>query len=1079
MYANDKNYVTSITIIFLLLYFDTTIRAEQVVLLDTTTEEILDWTKFPYGPQATTPGWVEESFTNFDKGINWRSYVVCDVAYNNVNNWLWTPFIERGPANRMYIEIKFTTRDCSLFPGNALSCKETFSLLYYEFDAATKEPPPWEPESYKLIGRIAAGEGRFNTNTEVVINTEVKSIPVTKKGVYFAFRDQGACISILAIKVYYISCPEVSVNFAHFPATPTGREVALIEQTIGTCVDNAVKIEQPTFLCKGDGKWYLPSGGCHCKPGYQADIEKQQCNECPIGKFKHEAGSHTCEKCPAHSTAPDYGFTECRCDVGYFRAPKDPKKMPCTQPPSAPQNLTVSFVDQSTVILSWNAPHMQGGRTDTTYRVVCDACSSNVKYIPNTEIFNDTKITITDLNAVQTYRFQVFAENGVSQMVKRSEYVDITVTTEASVPSLVSNVRITNVKSSELSISWDAPITPEQLGGVGESDIVERYEVRVYPRFDDATNATVLQTHDLSATFKGLKSATDYAIQVRAKTTRGWGEYTPVIYKKTAHIMGLDHAGDDDNMQVRIIAGAIVAVVVLLVIIIIMTVLFLRSRASDECNKKQPSDCDTLEYRNGEVTTPLFTPGGVNSSGTTAAANAGAGSGGSATAATAGGGANSAKSYVDPHTYEDPNQAVREFAREIDAGYITIEAIIGGGEFGDVCRGKLKLPPDGRTEIDVAIKTLKPGSADKARNDFLTEASIMGQFEHPNVIFLQGVVTKSNPVMIITEFMENGSLDTFLRANDGKFQVLQLVGMLRGIASGMQYLAEMNYVHRDLAARNVLVNATLVCKIADFGLSREIESATEGAYTTRGGKIPVRWTAPEAIAFRKFTSASDVWSMGIVCWEVMSYGERPYWNWSNQDVIKSIEKGYRLPAPMDCPEAIYQLMLDCWQKERTHRPTFANLTQTLDKLIRSPDTLRKIAQNSVRPPAHNPYFIRSASTSLNNQMCTNVTGPNSRGGGGGGGGGGGVGGLMCTSHFIDVAAEPFAMGVGGRTAVSVMPEQGNWEGGVVGHNYHTRLATTATHVLPSSSSHYQSQQQPHQQPPTLVYPNWVPFSHFG
>ncbi|XP_015114863.1 ephrin type-B receptor 1-B isoform X1 [Diachasma alloeum] len=927
-------------------------KAEQVVLLDTTNEEILDWTKYPYGPQATTPGWVEESFTNFDKGINWRSYVVCDVAYNNVNNWLWTPFIERGPANRMYIEIKFTTRDCSLFPGNALSCKETFSLLYYEFDAATKEPPPWEPESYKLIGRIAAGEGRFNTNAEVVINSEVKSIPVTKKGVYFAFRDQGACISILAIKVYYISCPEVSVNFAHFAATPTGREVTLIEQTIGTCVENAEKIDQPTFLCKGDGKWSLPSGGCHCKPGYQADVEKQQCIECPIGKYKHEAGSETCEKCPAHSTATDYGFVECRCDVGYFRASKDPKSMPCTQPPSAPQNLTVNFVDQSTVILSWNAPHILGGRSDTTYRVVCDACSTGVKYIPNTEIFNDTKITITGLNAVTTYRFQVFAENGVSPLSGRSEYVDITVTTEASVPSLVSNVRITNVKGTELSISWDAPVTEV----TGDSDLVERYEVRGYPRYDDATNATVLQTHDLSATFKGLKPGTDYAIQVRAKTTRGWGEYTPVIYKKTAHAMGLDYVGDDDNMQVRIIAGAIVAVVVLLVIIIIMTVLFLRSRASDECNKKQPSDCDTLEYRNGEglvvtymhckmdsspivtthtnnkskssLTTPLFTPAvGVTSAGAGGAGGAGA------------------RSYVDPHTYEDPNQAVREFAREIDAGYITIEAIIGGGEFGDVCRGKLKLPPDGRTEIDVAIKTLKPGSADKARNDFLTEASIMGQFEHPNVIFLQGVVTKSNPVMIITEFMENGSLDTFLRANDGKFQVLQLVGMLRGIASGMQYLAEMNYVHRDLAARNVLVNAALVCKIADFGLSREIESATEGAYTTRGGKIPVRWTAPEAIAFRKFTSASDVWSMGIVCWEVMSYGERPYWNWSNQDVIKSIEKGYRLPAPMDCPEAIYQLMLDCWQKERTHRPTFSNLTQTLDKLIRSPDTLRKIAQN--------------------------------------------------------------------------------------------------------------------------------------
>ncbi|XP_014212673.2 ephrin type-B receptor 2-like [Copidosoma floridanum] len=817
-------------------------QAEQVILLDTTTENSLKWTKFPFGKQANTPGWVEESFTNFEKNINWRSYVVCDVAYNNVNNWLWTPFIERGPANRMYIEIKFTVRDCSLFPGNALSCKETFSLLYYEFDAATKEPPPWEPDSYKLIGRIAANEGRFNSNTEVIINTEVKSIPVTKKGVYFAFRDQGACISLLAIKVYYISCPEVSVNFAQFPATPTGREVALIEQTIGTCVANAVEIDQPKFLCKGDGKWYLPSGGCHCKPGYQADVDKQECKECPIGKYKHEAGAHGCEVCPAHSMAPDYAFTECRCDPGYYRSAKDPKRYPCTKPPSAPQNLTVNFVDQSTVILSWNSPHVLGGREDTTYRVVCDACGSGVKYIPSTEVFNDTKITITGLNAVTTYRFQVFAENGVSHLAGKSEYVDITVTTEASVPSLVSNVRITSVKSTELSISWDAPTN--DVGG--DSDLVERYEARCYPRYEDATNATVIQTSDLSAAFKGLKPMTEYAVQVRAKTTLGWGEYTPVVFKKTQHAMGLDYVGDDDNMQVRIIAGAIVAVVVLLVIIIIMTVLFLRSRASDECNKKQPSDCDTLEYRNGEglvvtymhckmdsspivtthsknknkfsLTTPLFTP----AVGVAASAGGPGGTGGAG-----------ARSYVDPHTYEDPNQAVREFAREIDAGYITIEAIIGGGEFGDVCRGKLKLPPDGRSEIDVAIKTLKPGSAEKARNDFLTEASIMGQFEHPNVIFLQGVVTKSNPVMIITEFMENGSLDTFLRANDGKFQVLQLVGMLRGIASGMQYLAEMNYVHRDLAARNVLVNAALVCKIADFGLSREIESATEGAYTTR------------------------------------------------------------------------------------------------------------------------------------------------------------------------------------------------------------------------------------------------------
>ncbi|XP_024080766.1 ephrin type-A receptor 4 isoform X6 [Cimex lectularius] len=890
-----------------------------VVLLDTSREPSLGWTTYTFGTQSTTPGWVEESFTNFEKGINWRSYVVCDVAYNSVNNWLWTPFVERGNANRIYIEIKFTIRDCSLFPGNALSCKETFSLLYYEFDAATKEPPPWEPDSYNLIGRIAAGEGRFNTNSEVVINTEVKSIPVTKKGVYFAFRDQGACISLLAIKIYYITCPEVTINFAKFPTTPTGREVTLIEHATGRCVENAEEFETPTYLCKGDGKWYLPTGGCRCKPGYEADVEKQTCIVCPPGQYKHASGSEHCQPCPPHSKNPNYGSSECRCNSGYYRAEEDPKSMPCTQPPTAPQNLTVNFIDQTTVILSWSEPSFLGDRTDTMYRLQCEVCGQAVAYIPATATFKDTKITISGLSPVTMYRFKVYSMNGVSEIAgSEGEFVDITVTTEASVTfASVHNVRVTAVKAAEISLAWDPPISPDPEAEVQ----VETYEVRCFSKHDD-TNGTSKLTVEQKATFNSLKQRTEYGFQVRAKTTHGWGEFSMPVYKTTGQVLDTAYIGDEDNMQVKIIAGATVTVVVLLVLIIIMTVIFLRSRGNDECNKKQPSDCDTLEYRNGEVTTPLFTQVGSTAS----------------------------RTYIDPHTYEDPNQAVKEFAREIDASYINIEAIIGGGEFGDVCRGKLKLPPDGRSEIDVAIKTLKSGSADKARNDFLTEASIMGQFEHPNVIFLQGVVTKSNPVLIITEYMENGSLDTFLRANDGKFQVVQLVGMLRGIASGMQYLSEMNYVHRDLAARNVLVNSQLVCKIADFGLSREIESTTEGAYTTRGGKIPVRWTAPEAIAFRKFTSASDVWSFGIVCWEVMSYGERPYWNWSNQDVIKSIEKGYRLPAPMDCPEAIYQLMLDTWQKERTHRPTFGSIVKTLDKLIRCPDTLRKVAQNRTGNP---------------------------------------------------------------------------------------------------------------------------------
>ncbi|XP_055604825.1 ephrin type-B receptor 5 isoform X2 [Uranotaenia lowii] len=968
------------------------VAGDQVVLLDTTKEATLEWTRYPYGPQAQTPGWVEESFTNFVKGINWRSYVVCDVAYNNVNNWLWSPFIERGPANRLYIEIHFTIRDCSLFPGNALSCKETFSLLFYEFDAATREPPPWQPESYKLIGRIAAGEGRFNQNSDVDINVEVKSIAVAKKGVYFAFRDQGACISVLAVKVYYITCPAVTVNFAHFNETPTGREITIIEQQTGICVENAEAYESPTYLCKGDGKWTILSGGCRCKVGYEPDHEKQTCNVCPVGKFR-SAEVETCTICPLNSKTNKIGSPFCPCLSGHYRHPRDGKHMPCYKPPGPPTNLTLLFIDQTSAILSWNAP--QKGideqldskyRSDIVFRIKCSACTSNVVFNPSSETFNDTKLTLTNLEPVTTYTVQIHSQHGVSYLILqqdqhsphggaghdnssgsgssfggnhyhhgteppnvgrsssdlddiKTEFAEITFTTESAILSTVFNVKIISITNKEADLVWDKPLHSDSP--------IEYYEVRWFPKAEvDAMNKSVLSTKESKVHIGDLQENTEYGFQVRCKTLNGWGTFSNIVYAQTHQSVSPVY---DDSFQMRIVAGSTVAIVFILVLVIVVTVLFLRSKSHDDIDKKTNNHLPLpLDYASNEVhamdTTPIVKTmknnGGSYGYYRHRRANF------AVTTPLFG----TSRSYVDPHTYEDPNQAIREFAREIDASYITIEAIIGGGEFGDVCRGRLKIPPNFVQEIDVAIKTLKPGSSEKARCDFLTEASIMGQFDHPNVIYLQGVVTRSNPVMIITEYMENGSLDTFLRANDGKFQTLQLIGMLRGIAAGMSYLSDMNYVHRDLAARNVLVNSSLVCKIADFGLSREIENASD-AYTTRGGKIPVRWTAPEAIAFRKFTSASDVWSYGVVLWEVMSYGERPYWNWSNQDVIKSIEKGYRLPAPMDCPEALYQLMLDCWQKQRTHRPTFSSITQTLDNLARQPQVLLTTRNSPDNPVA--------------------------------------------------------------------------------------------------------------------------------
>ncbi|NWX05778.1 EPHA8 protein, partial [Caloenas nicobarica] len=145
------------------------------------------------------------------------------------------------------------------------------------------------------------------------------------------------------------------------------------------------------------------------------------------------------------------------------------------------------------------------------------------------------------------------------------------------------------------------------------------------------------------------------------------------------------------------------------------------------------------------------------------------------------------------------------------------------------------------------------------------------------------------------------------------------------VAGGMGYLSSLGFVHRDLAARNVLVDAQLVCKVSDFGLARAMapQGGPEATYTSAaGGKIPIRWTAPESIARRTFSWASDVWSFGIVMWEVLSFGDRPYWDMDNQDVIAAIEQGYRLPPPPRCPPALHQLMLRCWRRRPRARPPF-------------------------------------------------------------------------------------------------------------------------------------------------------------
>ncbi|XP_068602611.1 ephrin type-A receptor 6-like [Brachionichthys hirsutus] len=870
-----------------------------LVLLDTTSVlGELGWKTYPINR------W--DAITEMDEHNRpIHTFQVCNVMEPNQNNWLRSNWISRQAAQKVYVELRFTLRDCNSIPWVSGTCKETFNLFYHETDEA--HGVKFNPPQYTKIDTIAADESftQMDLGDRILkLNTEVREVgPMSRKGFYLAFQDIGACIALVSVRVYYKKCPFTLRNLASFPDTVPRVDSSSLVEVRGACIDHAEERDTPKLFCGADGDWLVPLGRCVCSIGYE-EIDGA-CSACHPGFYKAYAGNIKCLKCPPHSFSYGEGASICRCEKGFFRAEKDPPTMACTRPPSPPRNLMFNLND-TCLMLEWSPPSDTGGRRDLTYNVQCkrcgpgrdqcQLCEEDLRFLPRPLGLINATVTVTDFSAHSNYTFEIESLNGVSDMSSFPRQVAIiAVSTDQGGPSLTGALKKDWASPSSIALSWQQPRQ-------ATLPILD-YEIKYHEKEHELLSYSSTRTKAPSVIISGLKPATWYIFSVRTRTPAGYSSYS-LKYEYETTGDSSDIASDQG--QVLVIVTAAVGGFTLL---IILTLFFL---ITGRCQwyfkaKMTSEEKRRTSYQNGHVPFP-----GI-------------------------------KTYVDPDTYEDPTQAIHDFTKEIDPARIRIERVIGAGEFGEVCSGRLRTP--GKKEIAVAIKTLKGGYVERQRRDFLREASIMGQFDNPNIIRLEGVVTKSRPVMIVVEHMENGSLDSFLRQHDGHFTVIQLVGMLRGISSGMKYLSDMGYVHRDLAARNILVNNNLVCKVSDFGLSRVLEDDPEAAYTTTGGKIPIRWTAPEAISYRKFSSASDAWSYGIVMWEVMSYGERPYWEMSNQDVILSIEEGYRLPAPMGCAVALHQLMLHCWQKERSHRPKFIDVVSFLDKLIRNPSSLLPLVED--------------------------------------------------------------------------------------------------------------------------------------
>ena len=234
----------------------------------------------------------------------------------------------------------------------------------------------------------------------------------------------------------------------------------------------------------------------------------------------------------------------------------------------------------------------------------------------------------------------------------------------------------------------------------------------------------------------------------------------------------------------------------------------------------------------------------------------------------------------------------------------------------------------------VAVKTLKPKTMSAL--EFMQEAALMKKLRHQKLIQLYAVCTKEEPIYIVTELMKHGSLLEYLRGDGRSLKLPQLIDMSAQVASGMAYLEEQNYIHRDLAARNILVGDHMICKVADFGLARVIDEEIYEAHT--GAKFPIKWTAPEAALYNRFSIKSDVWSFGIVIYETVTYGRFPYPGMTNAEVLEKIQTGYRMGCPPNCPQRLHGAMTDCWREDPASRPTFETLQWQLEEFFTADDS---------------------------------------------------------------------------------------------------------------------------------------------
>ncbi|XP_031559844.1 inactive tyrosine-protein kinase transmembrane receptor ROR1-like isoform X2 [Actinia tenebrosa] len=267
---------------------------------------------------------------------------------------------------------------------------------------------------------------------------------------------------------------------------------------------------------------------------------------------------------------------------------------------------------------------------------------------------------------------------------------------------------------------------------------------------------------------------------------------------------------------------------------------------------------------------------------------------------------------------------------------------LGEGEFGKIYHGEISTQQDNKLVVtQVLISVLRKSHDQTQRQEFLDGKETWLKFAHPNVLPILSILDQGQPLYILYEYLECGTLHEYLirhapiddaledsEDDSATLWCYDLLSIAYQIAAGMNYLSDIDYVHGDLATRNCVIGSRFEVKITDLAATRSGYAHDYYRLPNRH-PLPVRWMAPESIISYRFTTESDIWSFGVVLWELFSYGAQPYYGLSNEDVMHRFREFVLLPCPLDCPTSVYSLMNDCWNILPPSRPRFSSIYKIL------------------------------------------------------------------------------------------------------------------------------------------------------